>query len=58
MSDSIRKTGNGRWRAEYIAKVIDFAQRNSDAEAMRKYRVPHSTYYAWKRRSEYQKKAA
>lgn len=44
-----KKTQNGRWTEAYIAEVLAYAKKYYNAEAIRKFNVPASTFYGWLR---------
>lgn len=42
-----KKMKNGRWPEAFIAEVLAYAKKHYNAEAIRKFNVPASTFYGW-----------
>lgn len=48
------KDGRKKWSDAVVAKVMKYAASHGVAAALRKFKVPNSTFYGWTRRPEYQ----
>lgn len=44
------RSENGYYLPVFVDQVLEYAKDHSDAEAMRQFKVAHSTFYGWKRR--------
>lgn len=49
------KKENGHWEDSFVLEVIEYAREHCNAAAIRKYKVPHTTFYGWMRNIAWRK---